>query len=214
MAAMRRGHAGNAAKAGAGTTAGSAGTTAGRGATTAGSAATTAGPAATTAGPATKARAVARTEAIARTEAAPGDEYSCARAWAALTAAHGRITGQLSTALDQACGLSITDFEILLRLDQAPASGIRIGGLNPAVRLTQPALSRAVARLERRGYLARAGPAEDRRGVLIAVTPAGQETLRQAVPVHAQTIRDLLLAPLAPGEQDLLARVLARVAES
>jgi DNA-binding MarR family transcriptional regulator len=195
---MRQGHAGTAAKAGAVTKAG---------------AAAPASPG-TKGGPAAKPGAGAQAEATARTAAAHGDEYSCARAWAALTAAHARITGQLSTALDQACGLSITDFEILLRLDQAAAAGIRIGGLQSAIRLTQPALSRAVARLERRGYLARAGTADDRRGVLIAVTPAGREIFRRAVPVHAQTIRDLLLAPLAPGEQDLLARVLARVAAS
>ncbi len=144
--------------------------------------------------------------------AAPGDEYSCARAWAALTAAHARVTGQLSTALGEACGLGITDFEILLRLDQAAPPGMRLGGLNSAIRLTQPALSRAVTRLEHRGYLTRACPADDRRGVLIFITPAGQETLRRAVPVHARTIRDSLLAPLTPEEQDLLAAALARVA--
>ncbi len=143
---------------------------------------------------------------------APGDEYSCARAWAALTAAHARITGHLSAALGQACGLSINDFEILLRLSQAPTPGTRLGGLTSAVRLTQPALSRAVARLERDGWLRRSGTPDDRRGVLVAITPAGREMLRRAVPVHAQTIRAFLLDPLTPAEQDLLARALARVA--
>jgi DNA-binding MarR family transcriptional regulator len=148
------------------------------------------------------------------TATAHGDEYSCARAWAALTAAHARITRQLSAALDQSCGLSINDFEILLRLDQVPPPGMRLGGLHSAVRLTQPALSRAVARLEHRGYLARAGTADDRRGVLITITGVGRDVLRRAVPVHARTIRESLLDPLTPDEQDLLARALARVAEN
>ena len=100
---------------------------------------------------------------------APGDDYSCARVWAALTSAHARITGQLGTALDDACGLSINDFEILLRLEQAAPAGLRQGGLDPAVRLTQPSLSRAVARLERRGWLRRARSAADRRGVIVSV---------------------------------------------
>lgn len=146
--------------------------------------------------------------------AARDDEYSCARAWAALTAAHAGITGHLSAGLDRACGLSINDFEILLRLNQVPPPGTRLGGLTSAVRLTQPALSRAVARLERRGWLRRAGTSDDRRSVLVTITPAGKEILRRAVPVHAQTIREFLLDPLTPDEQDLLARALARVAES
>jgi DNA-binding MarR family transcriptional regulator len=145
---------------------------------------------------------------------AAGGEYSCARAWAALTAAHARVAGQLSAALDEACGLSINDFEILLRLEQVPAPGLRLGELSPAVRLTQPSLSRAVARLERRGWLRRAGAADDRRGVVVASTPAGWDVLRRAASVHAQIISEFLLDPLTRDEQDLLAAALARIAGS
>lgn len=142
----------------------------------------------------------------------PGEEYACARAWSALTAAHTRIAGQLSTALARACDLSINDFEILLRLDHGPPHGLRLTELNSAIPLTQPALSRAVARLGQRGWLTRAGAADDRRGVLITITPAGKDLLRSAVPVHAGIIREILLDPLTPAEQDLLARALSRVA--
>jgi DNA-binding MarR family transcriptional regulator len=143
-----------------------------------------------------------------------GGEYACARTWAALTSAHTRIAGQLSTALAQACDLSINDFEILLRLDPAAAPGLRLTELNAAIPLTQPSLSRAVARLGQRGWLSRAGAADDRRGVLITITPAGKDVLRSAVPVHAQTIREFLLDPLTPREQDLLTRALSRVADA
>ncbi len=144
---------------------------------------------------------------------AAGEELGCARAWAALTAAHALITERLGRALAQACGLSINDFEILLRLEQAPGPGLRLGRLAPAVRLTQPSLSRAAARLERRGWLRRAGAADDRRGVLVAITPAGRAALRQAAGVHARVIRQYLLDPLAPGELDTLARALSRIAD-
>ena len=140
--------------------------------------------------------------------------YACARAWAALTAAHTRVTGQLTGALALACGLSINDFEILLRLDHQPPPGLRLGELNSAVQLSQPSLSRAVARLCDRGWLSRAGAADDRRGVLVTITPAGRDLLRRAVPVHAQVVREYLLDPLTPQEQDLLARALDRIAAS
>lgn len=110
--------------------------------------------------------------------------------------------------------MSINDFEILLRLEQVPAPGLRLGDLRTAVPLTQPALSRAVTRLSDRGWLRRAGAVDDRRGVLVAITAAGQEVLSRAVPVHAQTIREFLLDPFTPGEQDLLARALSRITES
>lgn len=50
--------------------------------------------------------------------------------------------------------------------------------------------------------------------MLITITAAGRDVLRRAVPVHAHTIREFLLDPLTPGERDLLARTLARVAGS
>jgi len=142
------------------------------------------------------------------------DENACALAWTALTAAHARIAERLSAQLAESCGMGITDFEILLRLDSVPPPGLRLGELCPAVRLTQPSLSRAVARLERQGWLSRADVLDDRRGRLAAITSAGREKLRRAVPVHARVIREFLLDRLTPDEQELLARALSRVAES
>ena len=141
------------------------------------------------------------------------DEYACARAWAALTAAHARVADQLSSAMTRSCGLTINDFELLLRLDRAAPPGLRLGELNAAVRLTQPSLSRAVSRLESRGWLRRAGAVDDGRGVLASITTAGRDVLARAATVHAATIRELLLDRLTPGEQEILARALSRVAE-
>jgi DNA-binding MarR family transcriptional regulator len=154
------------------------------------------------------------TAAHSAAAAGPRDEYACARAWAALTAAHARIADRLAAELAGSCGMGISDFQILLRLESAPPPGLRLGELCPAARLTQPALSRAVARLGRRDWVSRTGASHDRRGVMVAISPAGLAILRQAVPVHARTIRELLLDPLTPTEQDLLARLLRRVAES
>lgn len=141
------------------------------------------------------------------------DEHACAQAWAALTAAHTLVTEQLGEALARACGLSINEFQILLRADRGPEAGVRLGELRSAVRLTQPSLSRAVARLERHGWLRRAGAPGDGRGVLVSVTASGREVLARGSAVHTQTISELLLDRLTPDEQGSLARALTRVAE-
>ncbi len=110
------------------------------------------------------------------------------------------------------CGLTINEFEILLRLDHAGDAGLRPSDLLSAVPLTQPALSRAVARLAGRGLLARTGAPGDGRGVLISLTTAGLESLRAAIPVHAQVIQAALLDKVSVAEQDVLAEVLGRIA--
>jgi DNA-binding MarR family transcriptional regulator len=151
--------------------------------------------------------------AAAERPGAPHDAQACAQAWAALTAAHTLVTEQLSAALTRTCGLSINEFQILLRVDRSPEPGVRLGELCSAVRLTQPSLSRAVTRLERHGWLRRAGAPGDGRGVMISMTTAGREVLARGSAVHTQTISELLLDRLTPDEQELLARALTRVAE-
>jgi DNA-binding MarR family transcriptional regulator len=153
-------------------------------------------------------------EAPVPAAAAHPDRYCCAQVWTTLTAAHARIADRLASALARGCGLSINDFEVLLRLDPVSPPGLRLGELRSAVRLTQPSLSREVARLEHRGWLARADVPDDGRGVLVSITAGGRDVLRRAVPVHAQTIREFLLDLLTPGELDLLAQALGRVADT
>src|SRR5258708_29203177 len=150
--------------------------------------------------------------AAVRQPGATHDAQACAEAWGALTAAHALVTEQLSAALTRTCGLSINEFQILLRVDRAPDPGVRLGELHSAVRLTQPSLSRAVARLERHGWLRRAAAPGDGRGVMVTLTAAGRDVLARGSAVHTQTISELLLDRLSPDEQDLLARALTRVA--
>jgi DNA-binding MarR family transcriptional regulator len=141
-----------------------------------------------------------------------GPEYSCAQAWAALSAAHARISGHLTDALAHRCGLSVNEFEILLRLHGAAGARLRLGELNEFIPLTQPALSRAVTRLAGRGYVARAGAPGDGRGVLVILEPPGAAALAAAIPVHSGAIRAALLDRLSQADQVVLAGVLGRIA--
>lgn len=76
------------------------------------------------------------------------DELQCARAWVALHAAHTLVAKRLSAALATCRGLTINDFEVLVRLERAEPERPRLTDLNQAIALSQPALSRLVARLE------------------------------------------------------------------
>ena len=139
-------------------------------------------------------------------------DYACAQAWTALSTAHALVTGELTAALETACGLSINEFELLLRVAHAADGGLRLVALGTMVRISQPSLSRAVARLERSGWLRRSGAPGDGRGVLVSITEPGRAAAARGAAAHAGTIRRLLLDRLTPGEQELLAQALTRVA--
>jgi DNA-binding MarR family transcriptional regulator len=142
----------------------------------------------------------------------PADEYTCAQAWTALSAVHALVTDELAAALASTCGLSIHEFEVLLRVEHGADGGLRLGALSKMIRLSQPSLSRTVARLERQDWLRRSGAPGDGRGVLVSPTEAGRRVLARGAAAHADTIRSLLLDRLTPDEQELLAQALTRVA--
>jgi DNA-binding MarR family transcriptional regulator len=145
-------------------------------------------------------------------EAAAGSPDGAAT-WAALAAAHAVVEDRLGAALLGATGLGITEFEVLRRIDGAPPPGTRLGELQPAIRLSQPALSRMAARLEQRGLLRRAGDPTDRRGIVLTITPSGRRALRRATAVHETTLRTALLDPLAPAGHERLTDLLRRITE-
>jgi len=141
------------------------------------------------------------------------DPHACVRAWTALSLAYALVSERLTAELRRTCGLSIKEFEVLLRLEHDPGPGLRLRDLNRIVRLSQPAFSRLTVRLEAQGLLRRAGDPDDGRGVRVAITPAGRELLERAVPVHTACLQDVLLSRLTPSEYTLLADALNRVAE-
>jgi DNA-binding MarR family transcriptional regulator len=64
--------------------------------------------------------------------------------------------------------------------------------LSEAVHLSQSALSRVVARLEKDGLAERGLCAEDRRGIYVCITDAGRERYEAARPAHRAALAETL----------------------
>ena len=79
--------------------------------------------------------------------------------------------------------------------------------------LSSAGITSRLDRLERRGYVKRTRHPEDRRGVLVELTEAGEEVLEQAV--SANTAREKeLLANLTKAERKVLAGLLKKLLAS
>jgi DNA-binding MarR family transcriptional regulator len=72
--------------------------------------------------------------------------------------------------------VSRTEVGVLRRLAAGPR---RITMLAADERVTQPAITLLVNRMEQRGWVVRATDPADRRAVLVTLTPAGQDALAQ-----------------------------------
>jgi len=120
------------------------------------------------------------------------EDGSLVTAWRALLERHARTWCALERELGQRHGLGVSEFEVLDRLVDAGKELHRVQELADAAYLSQSALSRVIARLERDGLVTRSMCDVDRRGVYVCLT--GQGRSRHAAARATQ--REVLAATL------------------
>jgi DNA-binding MarR family transcriptional regulator len=86
-----------------------------------------------------------------------------------------------------------------------------LSDLAGAVPLSQPAISRLVARLEHESLLTRRAASDDGRSMLITLTARGLETLRKAAEVHAGRVHELLTGRISEADQRTMLAIFERI---
>jgi DNA-binding MarR family transcriptional regulator len=119
--------------------------------------------------------------------------------WKEMEAAHARIRGALEQSLQREHRLSLSEYEVLRRLADAPKGHRRIQELADEIHLSQSALSRLVQRLEDEGYVSRAVCDHDRRGVYACVTDAGRKAQADAHPTQVAVLAETLATTDSPA---------------
>jgi DNA-binding MarR family transcriptional regulator len=139
------------------------------------------------------------------------DQSLAAQAFVSLVRAHAAATRKLSAHLSADHGLTISDFEVLLRLGRAPDRRMRRVDLAGELLLTASGITRLLEGLEQAGFVERGSCSEDRRVVYAVLTDTGLEKLRAAAVTHFDQIDDLFLACFEEEELDELAGLLSRL---
>jgi DNA-binding MarR family transcriptional regulator len=112
-------------------------------------------------------------------------------AWRELLDRHARAQCALDRALKDH-DLGVSEFEVLERLVEASGDQRRMQEIGKAVHLSQSALSRVVARLERDGLAERGMCPSDRRGIHVCITDAGRERYEAARSAHREALASAL----------------------
>ncbi len=125
-------------------------------------------------------------------------------AWEALFRAQSTIVQELA-ARDAWDDLVPREYGVLYALSSA-RDGLRITELGEDVLLTQPGMSRLVARLEARGLVHRVDDPDDARASRIRLTPAGTDVQRRVGRAHARHVAEAMTRHLDRAElEELLA---------
>ncbi|MEU8749309.1 MarR family winged helix-turn-helix transcriptional regulator [Streptomyces chartreusis] len=126
--------------------------------------------------------------------AAKKAEQALVDQWRDILALHARTQCELDRALHQH-GLCASDFEVLDVLAGGPArsgSSLRVQEISERVHLSQSALSRLIARLEKDGLVERCMCAQDRRGVVVALTAKGRALHGEVLPLQRAVLTRML----------------------
>ena len=132
-------------------------------------------------------------------------------AWRGFLRVHAALVRDLDRELEEAHGLPLTQYEVLLYLETAPGHRLRMSDLAASVLLSQSGVTRLVDRLERAGHVVRKPCDVDRRVLYAEVTESGRARLAEARPTHLAGVRARFLGHFDADELDELAAAWERV---
>lgn len=132
-------------------------------------------------------------------------------AWRGFLRVHAALVRELDRELELEHDLPLTQYEVLLYLENAPDHRLRMSELASSVLLSQSGITRLVDRMEREGLVERVPCPYDRRGLWAIVTDAGRSRLAAARPTHLAGIRARFLDHFGDEELQALSDAWERV---
>lgn len=135
------------------------------------------------------------------------------QAWRAYLSGSARLSEALTRQLEQDAGLSLSEYEILVRLSETPEHTLRMSELASSLVHSRSRLTHTVTRLERRALVRRETCLADGRGVNCVMTDEGYALLVAAAPGHVRAVRAHLVDLLTDDQMLALGAAMERVAE-
>jgi len=133
--------------------------------------------------------------------------------WRAWIAARILLDEQLNRVLVERHGLTLADYELLVRLSESPERRMRMSDLAQMTMASRSRLSHHIDRLSNAGLVTREQCTEDRRGSFAVLTEAGWAKLVAAAPDHVESVREYFLDALDPESFAALGAACQRVAD-
>lgn len=132
--------------------------------------------------------------------------------WRSWIAATTLLDARLSRELHEAHGLTIADYEILVRLSESDDRWMHMSELASRTLSSRSRLSHQIDRMESAGLVRRESCPHDRRGQHAVLTDQGWSTLVESAPTHVDGVRQYVVDALTPEEFEALGRACAKIA--
>jgi DNA-binding MarR family transcriptional regulator len=131
--------------------------------------------------------------------------------WAAFATVLEWLPPALDAPLVRDFDLTHFEYGILYALADAPDRTLRMSVLAGYANSSLSRLSRAVTRLEGRGWVSRTRDPSDGRSTLAMLSQTGFEVFERATPAHEQTVTQLVLDSLTNAQKQQLRAISLRI---
>src|SRR5215218_9556086 len=131
-------------------------------------------------------------------------------AWRGMLEVHAKVMQALDAQMRAEHGLSVSAYEVLMFLGDAPHRRLRMAEIAARVLLSRSGCTRLVDRLAKLGYVTRSAAEDDGRGLYAQLTDAGAEKLEAARRTHYEGVRRYFLDRLGARDQLALADIWKR----
>ncbi len=148
------------------------------------------------------------TSQVLSTQVSQGRDFT---PWTRFLRAYAALTRELSGRLEQAHGLSLRDYDVLVQLYAAPERRMRRIDLARTVLLSPSGITRLLEGLERAGLVGKHHCASDQRVTYAVLTEAGAAKFEEASATHRADVDELFASQFNREEWEQLAELLGRL---
>ena len=132
--------------------------------------------------------------------------------WRALMRVVLSLPRRLDSDLVRTVGITANEYTTLMCLSEAPGRELRMADLANAAALSASRMTRLVDDLQARGLVTKRVSAEDARGNVAKLTPAGLAKVKEAWPAHLASVRDRVFDHVDPATVKKAAQALSEIA--
>jgi DNA-binding MarR family transcriptional regulator len=134
-----------------------------------------------------------------------------ARAWTDFVLSYNHLMAVLEREMRDGAGLTLSQYDVLLRLGEVPGGRMKMSDLAGAVLYSTGGLTRLIERMCQAGLVRREPSEADRRVIYAVLTGEGRDRLRQASALHMAGVRRHFGSVLADDEAGTVAAFLGRL---
>ena len=118
----------------------------------------------------------------------------------------------LGAEMERDAGIPMRWYDVLIHLEEAP-DGLRMKDLAERILYSKSGFTNVVDRMEKEGLVERVRPENDRRSILVVLTDAGREKMKEARRCHREGLEEHFSRHLADSDVKAVTRAFEKLTE-